>query len=351
MLAAWPLPRKAGWVDHVNTPQTEAELAAVRSSVNRGSPFGNEAWSERTIRRLGLESTFRPGDGRKSTKTVPDTFYSLFDSFGNIESETHYDASGTVVSSGTGYLDEAFAFTGRYFDKVTGDQNNLDRWYDPTVGSWLSQDPLPLPFSDVNPYRYADNMPTMLTDPQGLAGTTGSSEYGNEQGVHYTTAELNQVLKNIEKAMRDIRDEVTNGEDLSLSDAVKKVKVLADVTGNRSKSFEKAPEILKKAVNDVESNPALTVASIFQLVRYGLNRKLNWIDDEADRGLGDAWLMMEYRRLEWLHKRIEVIASQNPPTPIYIPTPKPTPTLGDLQPPVTRLPSPHGQPSRREYLW
>jgi putative transposase len=60
LLAAWPLPRKPNWVDHVNAPQTQAELAAVRRSVRRGSPFGDEPWSAKTVRRLGLESTLRP---------------------------------------------------------------------------------------------------------------------------------------------------------------------------------------------------------------------------------------------------------------------------------------------------
>jgi putative transposase len=60
LLAAWPLPRKPNWVDHVNGPQTEAELAAVRRSVRRGSPFGDTSWSDKAARRLGLESTFRP---------------------------------------------------------------------------------------------------------------------------------------------------------------------------------------------------------------------------------------------------------------------------------------------------
>ena len=59
-LASWPLPRKAGWVEHVNSPLSDAELSAIRRSVDRGSPFGSESWSERTIRRLGLESTIRP---------------------------------------------------------------------------------------------------------------------------------------------------------------------------------------------------------------------------------------------------------------------------------------------------
>jgi putative transposase len=60
LLSAWPLPRKANWVDHVNTPQTEAELHAIRQSNYRGSPFGDDSWRDRTVRRLGLESTLRP---------------------------------------------------------------------------------------------------------------------------------------------------------------------------------------------------------------------------------------------------------------------------------------------------
>jgi putative transposase len=60
MLAAWPVPRKANWVEYVNAPQSEAEVAAVRYSVQRGSPFGDESWSDKTVRRLALESTLRP---------------------------------------------------------------------------------------------------------------------------------------------------------------------------------------------------------------------------------------------------------------------------------------------------
>ena len=60
LLAAWPLPRKSSWTEYVNEPQTEAEMLAMRQSVQRGSPFGDAAWSERAIRRLGLESTLRP---------------------------------------------------------------------------------------------------------------------------------------------------------------------------------------------------------------------------------------------------------------------------------------------------
>jgi putative transposase len=60
LLAPWPSPRKANWVDHVNAPQTDRELQALRRSIARGSPFGDEVWIDRTVARLGLESTLRP---------------------------------------------------------------------------------------------------------------------------------------------------------------------------------------------------------------------------------------------------------------------------------------------------
>jgi putative transposase len=67
LLASWPLPRKASWVEHVNEPLTEAELAAVRQSVDRGRPFGESTWKDRAVRRLNLESTLRPqGRPRKA---------------------------------------------------------------------------------------------------------------------------------------------------------------------------------------------------------------------------------------------------------------------------------------------
>jgi len=60
VLTEGPVPKGTGWTRHVNTAQTEVELAQLRRSVNRGTPFGSAAWVERTARTLGLESTTRP---------------------------------------------------------------------------------------------------------------------------------------------------------------------------------------------------------------------------------------------------------------------------------------------------
>jgi putative transposase len=59
-LAAWPLEQPTGWVKLVNGVETEDELGALRLSVNRGRPYGGGSWSDRMVRRLGLESTLRP---------------------------------------------------------------------------------------------------------------------------------------------------------------------------------------------------------------------------------------------------------------------------------------------------
>ena len=60
LLSRWPLPRRPGWLDHVNTPQTEAELAALTRCIHRGNPFGNERWSSKMVHKLNLQSTLRP---------------------------------------------------------------------------------------------------------------------------------------------------------------------------------------------------------------------------------------------------------------------------------------------------
>ena len=60
LLTAWPIARLPNWAKRVNEPLSEKEIDAVRWSVKRGSPFGNETWVESTARRLDLESTLRP---------------------------------------------------------------------------------------------------------------------------------------------------------------------------------------------------------------------------------------------------------------------------------------------------
>src|SRR5262245_27332953 len=41
-----PVPRGRNWLAHVEHPQTDMELLALRRCVNRGCPYGNERWQK-----------------------------------------------------------------------------------------------------------------------------------------------------------------------------------------------------------------------------------------------------------------------------------------------------------------
>jgi len=62
-----PVPRGADWLEFVNSPMTEAEVAAIRFSVRRDRPYGSDAWTTETAGLLGLEYSLRPrGRPRRS---------------------------------------------------------------------------------------------------------------------------------------------------------------------------------------------------------------------------------------------------------------------------------------------
>ena len=60
LLSKWPLPQPRKWIDLVQRAQTKTEVEAIRSSVNKGIPFGTERWVKATAKQLGIESTMRP---------------------------------------------------------------------------------------------------------------------------------------------------------------------------------------------------------------------------------------------------------------------------------------------------
>jgi putative transposase len=66
-LSDWPLPRPADWNHLVEARWNKAELATLRTSIDRGRPFGEPAWVNQTAAKLGLTATLRPL-GRPSEK-------------------------------------------------------------------------------------------------------------------------------------------------------------------------------------------------------------------------------------------------------------------------------------------
>jgi RHS repeat-associated protein len=86
------------------------------------------------------------------------------DSSANVLDHVEYDSYGKRLDT-TVTVDAAFGWTGRYRDPLTGLQYNNARWYDPTVGRWLSEDFI---WDGANKYSYVGNAPTIHVDPSGL---------------------------------------------------------------------------------------------------------------------------------------------------------------------------------------
>ena len=130
----------------------------------------------------------------------------IYDSFGKVTSQTQL--GGTAV-------DCLFGYAGKAFDRATGLQNNLNRWYDPSVGTWLSEDPAA---ADENLYRYAGNGPTDGTDPSGTAeinppvpGQNGGQSMRWTAAVAATTDNGEQSVK-LTGNMLDRTGEVVKGD-------------------------------------------------------------------------------------------------------------------------------------------
>lgn len=98
-----------------------------------------------------------------ATSTTELVAHIAYDTFGRIVSVT--DAVGATLSASP--ID--VGFTGKILDIYTGLQNNWNRWYDATVGRWISEDPIGFEGGDVNLSRYVGNQVTTYVDVNGLS--------------------------------------------------------------------------------------------------------------------------------------------------------------------------------------
>ncbi|MGW8768677.1 RHS repeat-associated core domain-containing protein [Streptomyces sp. NPDC055815] len=95
---------------------------------------------------------------------------------------------------------------GQYFDPETGLHYNVNRYYDPHQGRYLTPDPLGLAPA-INHYTYVPN-PFTLSDPLGLAGCSADPTWGGRvtftRDAHGRPFEMNAIIT------RDMLDEGTD---------------------------------------------------------------------------------------------------------------------------------------------
>ncbi len=89
----------------------------------------------------------------------------LTDSAGVTAKSYNYDAYGNILES-PGTVEQPYTYTGREFDSESGLYYYRARYYDPTTGRFLQNDPVGFS-GGINLYRYALGNPASLRDPLG----------------------------------------------------------------------------------------------------------------------------------------------------------------------------------------
>jgi RHS repeat-associated protein len=100
-----------------------------------------------------------------------DSVSSLSSSAGALANTYTYDSFGKLTAS-TGTITNPFQYTGRESDSETGLYYYRARYYDPTAGRFLSEDPLGVR-DNLDMYVYVRNNPATYNDPFGLYQTIG----------------------------------------------------------------------------------------------------------------------------------------------------------------------------------
>ncbi len=136
---------------------------------------GTNTLKDRLIHGLGIDELIRLDRGAQSYFYVVDGLGSvvkLVDNSGATQQSNVYDSFGNIVQQ-TGTVNQAFTYSGREWDAVTGLYYYRARYYDAQIGRFFSQDPLEVS-GGLNPYTYVTNKPINFTDPTGLFSVDAS---------------------------------------------------------------------------------------------------------------------------------------------------------------------------------
>jgi RHS repeat-associated protein len=80
-----------------------------------------------------------------------------------------YDSFGKATIT-TEEITNNLRFPGQYYDAESGLHYNWNRYYDSSIGRYISEDPIGIKGGDINFFSYVGNSPLNWIDPMGLAG-------------------------------------------------------------------------------------------------------------------------------------------------------------------------------------
>jgi RHS repeat-associated protein len=124
----------------------------------------------------------------------------------------------TRLTASSGTLANPFQYTSREFDPETGLLNYRARYYDQSVGRFLSEDPIGF-HAGVNFYDYVLNRPIVLLDPTGLGPYKYYEKTRSWGGRIKCAIYLIYCTKNLQET-RESLDQMTDQAVTNTSDAM-----------------------------------------------------------------------------------------------------------------------------------
>jgi RHS repeat-associated protein len=118
-------------------------------------------------------------DGKGNVTTLVDGSQSVVAGY-------RYDTFGNLMSK-TGTVDQPYRFSTKVFDETTGLSYYGYRFYAPSLGRWLTRDPIG-ELGGINLYGFMDNNPVNYTDPFGLRNEENQNDDTNLIEVEIGTA-------------------------------------------------------------------------------------------------------------------------------------------------------------------
>jgi RHS repeat-associated protein len=143
-------------------------------------------------------------DGMGNTTAVTDMNQNVVNSYA-------YEPFGLITNQSE-TIPQPFKFVGQY--GVMADPSGLyymrARYYDPSVGRFISEDPLGLGGGDVNLFAYVQNNPVKRIDPWGLIWVTTGYNYST--GWNFFNTMFNWMMDEIGNGMKPTVPGYTPGE-------------------------------------------------------------------------------------------------------------------------------------------
>ncbi len=130
---------------------------------------------------------------------------SLSNATGSVANTYTYDSFGNVTNF-TGTLSNPFRYAGRESDSETGLYYNRARYFNPSAGRFMSEDPIKF-MGGINFYAYVGNSPLNWVDPQGLCPNDCDNPPPIPVAPQGVSTDFNLMLTNA--AMRQIGGDYT----------------------------------------------------------------------------------------------------------------------------------------------